>query len=324
MPQLPWHCYAIGSSGFYAGEARELIFLLAVVFCLSPLISPPLALLMGILIAQFVGHPYLHLNGRATHILLQIAIVGLGFGMNADNALKAGREGILLTAVSIAGTGILGLLLGKLLGIERQTAYLITAGTAICGGSAIAAVAPVIRAREKPLSVALGTVFILNSLALFIFPAVGHALHLSQSQFGWWCAIAIHDTSSVVGAAGRYGAAALEIATTVKLVRALWIMPVALGSAFIFRYRGRIKVPWFIGLFVAGMLINTYIPGAAVVGRYVGPFAKASLTLTLFLIGCGLTGNVLRSAGAKPLLQGLTLWAITAGVALWAVIAFEA
>lgn len=300
---------------------RELIFLLAVVFCLSPLISPPIALLLGILIAQFIGHPYLHLNGRATHILLQVAVVGLGFGMNAGSALKAGREGIVLTAVSIAGTGVLGWLLGKLLGIEQKTSYLITAGTAICGGSAIAAIAPVIKAPEKQLSVALGTVFILNSLALFIFPAVGHALHLSQTQFGWWCAIAVHDTSSVVGAAGRYGTEALEVATTVKLVRALWIIPVALGSSFLFRYKGRIKIPWFIGLFVLGMLINSYVPGAAAVGHYVTPLAKACLTLTLFLIGCGLTGRVLRSAGAKPLLQGLALWALTAGMALWAVIA---
>jgi uncharacterized integral membrane protein (TIGR00698 family) len=300
---------------------REIIFFLALAFCLSPLMSPPVALLLGIGIAQFIGHPYMHLNGRATQILLQVSVVGLGFGMQAEHALRAGRAGIWLTAVSIAGTGAVGLALGKLLGIDRKTSYLITTGTAICGGSAIAAVGPVIKAPEKQLSVALGTVFILNSLALFLFPAVGRALGLSQQQFGWWCALAIHDTSSVVGAAGRYGGEALEVATTVKLVRALWIMPVAFASAFIFRSKGsRIKAPWFIGLFVLAMLANTYIPAIASVQHYLTGIARACLTLTLFLIGCGLSFKVLQGTGARPLLQGLILWIVTAGVALWAVI----
>jgi len=299
---------------------REVIFLLAVVFCLSPLISPPIALLMGLIIAQFIGHPYLHLNHKATHILLQISVVGLGFGMNVTNALKAGKEGILFTIVSIIGTLVIGFFMGKFLKIEKKTSYLISTGTAICGGSAIAAISPVIKAEEKQISVALGTIFILNSVALFLFPFIGHQLLLSQSQFGMWCAIAIHDTSSVVGAASKYGPQALEIATTVKLARALWIIPVAFLSTFIFKNKGsKIKIPYFIGLFVLAMIANTYIPFVQQYNHYLTNFAKAGLTLTLFLIGCGLNRKTISSVGFKPLIQGVILWIIIASAALWAV-----
>jgi uncharacterized integral membrane protein (TIGR00698 family) len=300
---------------------REVIFLLAVVFCLSPLITPPISLLMGLVIAQFVGHPYLHLNHKATHILLQVSVVGLGFGMNVGSALKAGREGVLFTIVSIICTLGLGFLMGKIFKIEQKTSYLISAGTAICGGSAIAAIAPVIKAEEKQISVALGTIFILNSIALFLFPVIGHALNLSQTQFGLWCAIAIHDTSSVVGAAGKYGTEALEVATTVKLARALWIIPIAFLSTFIFKNKNtKLKVPYFIGLFVGAMILNTYVPGIAVFSRYAVYIAKSGLTLTLFLIGCGLSGKVLQSVGVKPLIQGVILWIGISAAALWAVI----
>ena len=299
---------------------REVIFLLAVVFCLSPLITPPVALLMGLVIAQFIGHPYLHLNHKATHILLQVSVVGLGFGMNVTSAMKAGREGIIFTIVSIVGTLVIGFLMGKFLKIEKKTSYLISAGTAICGGSAIAAISPVIKAEEKQISVALGTIFILNSIALFVFPLIGHNLHLSQTQFGLWCAIAIHDTSSVVGAASKYGTQALEIATTVKLARALWIMPVAFLSTFIFKNKGsKVKIPYFIGLFILAMIANTYIPFVQQYNHYLTGFAKAGLTLTLFLIGCGLNNKVLKSVGFKPLIQGVVLWVIISAAALWAV-----
>ena len=285
---------------------REVIFLLAVVFCLSPLITPPIALLMGLIIAQFIGHPYLHLNHKATHILLQVSVVGLGFGMNVTSAMKAGKEGIVFTIVSIIGTLVIGFLMGKFLRIEKKTSFLISAGTAICGGSAIAAISPVIKAEEKQISVALGTIFILNSIALFLFPVIGHALNLSQTQFGLWCAIAIHDTSSVVGAASKYGPHALEVATTVKLARALWIIPVAFLSTFIFKNRGgKIKIPYFIGLFVLAMIVNTYVPLVQLYSHYLTGFAKAGLTLTLFLIGCGLSRKVLQSVGLKPLIQGV-------------------
>jgi len=300
--------------------AREVIFVLAVVFCLSPLVSPPIALLMGLIIAQFIGHPYLHLNHKATHILLQVSVVGLGFGMNVTSALKAGKEGILFTIVSIIGTLVIGFFMGKFLKIEKKTSYLISAGTAICGGSAIAAISPVIKAEEKQISVALGTIFILNSAALFLFPFIGHQLNLSQSQFGMWCAIAIHDTSSVVGAASKYGPQALEIATTVKLARALWIIPVAFLSTFIFKSKNsKIKIPYFIGLFVLAMIANTYIPFVQQYNHYLTNIAKAGLTLTLFLIGCGLNRKTISSVGFKPLIQGVILWVIIATAALWAV-----
>lgn len=300
--------------------AREVIFVLAVVFCLSPLVSPPIALLMGLIIAQFIGHPYLHLNHKATHILLQVSVVGLGFGMNVTSALKAGKEGILFTIVSIIGTLVIGFFMGKFLKIEKKTSYLISTGTAICGGSAIAAISPVIKAEEKQISVALGTIFILNSAALFLFPFIGHQLNLSQSQFGMWCAIAIHDTSSVVGAASKYGPQALEIATTVKLARALWIIPVAFLSTFIFKNKNsKIKIPYFIGLFVLAMIANTYIPFVQQYNHYLTNIAKAGLTLTLFLIGCGLNRKTISSVGFKPLIQGVILWVIIATAALWAV-----
>jgi uncharacterized integral membrane protein (TIGR00698 family) len=291
------------------------------VFCLSPLITPPIALLIGLVIAQFIGHPYLHLNHKATHILLQVSVVGLGFGMNITSAMTAGKEGLTFTIISITGTLVMGFFMGKFLKIEKKTSYLISAGTAICGGSAVAAISPVIKAQEKQISVALGTIFILNSIALFLFPVIGHALNLSQTQFGLWCAIAIHDTSSVVGAASKYGNQALEVATTVKLARALWIIPVSFLSTFIFKNKGgKIKIPYFIGLFVLAMIINTYVPFVQQYSHYVTALAKAGLTLTLFLIGCGLNRKLLQSVGFKPLIQGVVLWIVISATALGATI----
>jgi uncharacterized integral membrane protein (TIGR00698 family) len=300
---------------------REVIFMFFVVLCLSPLISPPIALLMGLIIAQFIGHPYLNLNHKATHILLQFSVVGLGFGMNVNSALQASKEGFILTIVSIIGTILIGIFLGKILKIEEKISFLISTGTAICGGSAIAAISPVIKANEKQISVALGTIFILNSVALVIFPFIGHYLNLSENQFGLWCAIAIHDTSSVVGAAGKYGVHALEVATTVKLARALWIIPIAILSTFIFKSKDtKIKIPYFIGLFILAMIANTYIPFVKDFSNYITDFAKATLTLTLFLIGCGLSRKVLVSVGYKPLVQGVVIWIIISVSTLWAII----
>jgi uncharacterized integral membrane protein (TIGR00698 family) len=303
--------------------ARELVFLSMLIFCLSPFISPPLALLLGLLVAQFVGHPYLHLNHKATNYLLQISVVGLGFGMNAASALKAGKEGILFTIGSIFGTLISGYLLGRIFKTDRKVSHLISAGTAICGGSAIAAIAPVIKAEEKQISVALGTIFILNSVALVLFPFIGEQLHLSQTQFGLWCAIAIHDTSSVVGAAGKFGDQALEIATTVKLARALWIIPVTFFSSLLFRTKGtKIKIPYFIGLFVVAIILNTYVPFIQKASPYIIAVSKAGLTVTLFLIGCGLSRKVLVSVGVKPVAQGLVLWLLIATLALVTILYF--
>lgn len=276
---------------------------------------------MGLLTAQFIGHSYLHLNSKATHYLLQISVVGLGFGMNVHTALKVGKQGFLFTVVSITGVLILGYILGKILKINKETSFLISIGTAICGGSAIASVSPVINAKEKQISVALGTIFILNSVALLIFPVIGHWLHLSQSQFGLWCAIAIHDTSSVVGAASKYGNEALQVATTVKLTRALWIIPVAFFSSIVFKSKNsKIKIPYFIGLFVVAIILNTYIPFFQKIGSYIVGISKTGLTVTLFLIGAGLSGKVLASVGFKPVLQGIILWILIAVPAVLAVI----
>jgi uncharacterized integral membrane protein (TIGR00698 family) len=299
---------------------REVIFVLAMAVCITPIVSPPVALVAGLAIAQWVGHPYIHLNHKATHILLQMSVVGLGFGMDIQSAIKAGGQGFLFTVVAIAGVLSTGVLLGRLFRLDKKTAYLVSAGTAICGGSAIAALSPVIRAEEKQVSVAIGIIFILNSVALLLFPAIGHLLHLSQTQFGLWSAIAIHDTSSVVGAAGRYGSEALQIATTVKLARALWIIPVAFLSTQIFRNKGaRPKMPWFIGGFVLAMVIHTYVPGLITLDHYIVNAAHASLTLTLFLIGSGLSKKVLLSVGVRPLLQGVILWVLISVVSLWVI-----
>ena len=300
---------------------REVVFIIAVCLCLSTYITPPIALLMGLVIAQLIGHPYLHLNHKATHLLLQVSVVGLGFGMNVNSAIKAGKDGILFTVVSIVSTLTIGLFLGQLFKIDKKTAYLITCGTAICGGSAIAAISPIIKAEEKQISVALGTVFILNSVALFLFPFVGGLLHLSQTQFGLWCAIAIHDTSSVVGAASKYGNIALEVATTIKLARALWIIPLALLSSFIFKNKSsKLKIPYFILLFIIAVVFNTYIPALKTIDHFITTLSKSGLTLTLFLIGSGLSRNVLMSVGFKPLILGVILWALISATALWVII----
>jgi uncharacterized integral membrane protein (TIGR00698 family) len=311
----------------YPVNLRQFLFIGAGVLCLTPVMSPPLALLLGLLITQFIGNPFNQNSiGRPAQLsrwLLQASVVGLGFGMDVQSAVRAGREGILFTVVSIAGTLTVGLLLGKWLKIDRVTAHLIAAGTAICGGSAIAALSPVVDARENQLSVALGTIFILNSVALFAFPLVGHWLHLTPSQFGLWCALAIHDTSSVVGAATKFGPEALQIATTVKLARALWIIPVALGTAALFRTgKGRITIPYFIGLFVLAMVVHTYVPAVAPLANGLVKLAHSGLTLTLFLIGASLSGSVIRAVGWRPLAQGITLWVLISAASLWAILSF--
>lgn len=308
---------------FFKVNAKLQQFIFGVLFllCTSTFVSPPLALVLGLLVANLFGHPYLHLNQKATNVLLQISVVGLGFGMNVTSALVAGKEGFLFTIASILSTLILGTFIGKWLNIEKKTSHLISCGTAICGGSAIAAIAPVIQSNEKQTSVALGVIFILNSVALFLFPAVGHWLDLTQKEFGLWCAIAIHDTSSVVGAASKFGPEALHIATTVKLARALFIIPVALITAFIFKNKYRkLKIPYFIGLFVLAMIANTYWPEMDIIGPYLVSASKIGLTITMFLIGAGLNSNVMKSAGLKPLAQGVLLWIFIAIATLFSII----
>ncbi|RYU84304.1 YeiH family protein [Hymenobacter persicinus] len=298
-----------------------LVFGLALLLCLTPWGSPPLALALGLVVALIFGNPFPAQSRQYTSKLLQYSVVGLGFGMNAQQALQAGREGILFTVASIFGTLVLGFLVGRWLKIDRKTAHLISCGTAICGGSAIAAVGPVVKAEESQMSVALGTVFVLNSVALFLFPAVGHWLQMTQNQFGLWCAIAIHDTSSVVGAASHYGDQALQIATTVKLARALWIIPVSLGTALLFKTPGtKLKLPYFILGFVGAMLLNTYVPALHPLAPFIVTVAKLGLTVTLFLIGAGLSARVLRSVGVRPFVQGVLLWAVISTVSLWVIL----
>ena len=263
------------------------------------------------------GNPFVAFNHIAITYLLQFSVIGLGFGMNATAAISAGKEGFMLTIFSIFSTLILGAFLGKWLKTDKKTSHLISCGTAICGGSAIAAISPVIKSNENQTSIALGVIFILNSIALFVFPFIGHQLDLSQKEFGLWCAIAIHDTSSVVGAANKYGAEALQIATTVKLARALWIIPISLLTAVIFKNKSqKIKIPYFIGLFILAMLFNSYVPQTAIVSPYIVNIAKIGLTITLFLIGATLNINTLKAVGVKPLFQGVLLWIFIAGLGL--------
>ncbi|RYY13041.1 MAG: putative sulfate exporter family transporter [Cytophagaceae bacterium] len=304
---------------------HQVVFGLLLVLCLTPWVSPPIALALGLVLAQTVGNPFTAQTKAFTSKLLQFSVIGLGFGMNAHAAVQAGREGIVFTVVSIFGTLVLGYFAGRWLGLGRRVVHLISCGTAICGGSAIAAIGPVLGAKDEEMSVGLGTVFVLNALALFAFPAIGHALHMSQNQFGLWCAIAIHDTSSVVGAAAAYGSQALEVATTVKLARALWIIPVAIGTAMIFKQKGvKITIPYFIFGFILAMLFNTfapaYVPAAKALGPVMVGLAKIGLTVTLFFIGAELSAQVVRSVGVKPYVLGILLWVVISSVSLYVIL----
>lgn len=314
-------------------------------------VSSPVALAIGFVFAMLFGKAFPDFNKTMSKKLLQYSVIGLGFGMNVDKALASGSEGMMFTIVSVFGTLALGWLFGrKLLGVDSQTSYLLSSGTAICGGSAIAAVGPVIKARAESMSVALGVVFVLNAIALFVFPVIGDALSMTMKQFGMWAAIAIHDTSSVVGAGAAYdqmhpelvasqGVSALEVATTIKLTRALWIVVLALVTPFFFRKSlsatadGQSKqwyssVPRFIVWFIVAILFNTYIlsnasilgDNAAAMGAQfsgaVNKLAKHLITLSLFFIGASLTRETLRSVGLRPLVQGVLLWASISCISL--------
>jgi uncharacterized integral membrane protein (TIGR00698 family) len=292
------------------------LFLTLLAFALTPWASPPAALVLGVAYALAFSHPAPEKTRRATKALLQASVVGLGFGMNLRQVLRAGADGFVYTAFSIAFALSVGWLLGRALKVERTTAYLVSVGTAICGGSAIAAVGPVIGADQEEMSVALGTVFLLNSAALLIFPPIGHALGLGQTQFGLWAALAIHDTSSVVGAAVKYGAGALAVGTTVKLARALWIVPVCLGPAAHKRSGAKIHYPWFILFFALAAAVNTALPKWAPAWSALNAAAKTGLTVTLFLIGTGISRATLAKVGPRPVAQGVSLWIIVGTISL--------
>lgn len=311
--------------------AARFFFVLLFLIVFSGRISPPVALTAGIFFGLTFRHPFESESRTAARILLQAAVVALGFGMNLHDVLKAGRSGFLYTALGISFALILGILLGKFLRVRKNSSFLITSGTAICGGSAIAAIGPILQADDEEMAVSLGTVFVLNSIALLVFPAIGGTLHLSQSQFGLWAALAIHDTSSVVGATAKYGTQALMIGTTVKLARALWIVPLALATAAFTRRnslrraqgetskRGKppIQIPWFIFLFCLAAVFNTYVPSFGGFSTSLFLLGRVALTATLFLIGTGITRATLKEVGWRPLLQGVLLWIVVGVTSLY-------
>ncbi|MEG2479439.1 MAG: putative sulfate exporter family transporter [Mucinivorans sp.] len=298
---------------------QKLLFFLLVIFSLF--VPPAVALFAGIAYALLYGSPYLAIGKKISKFLLQASVVGLGFGMNLHSSLEAGREGMLFTIISVTGVMIVGYILGRYLHIEPRMAHMISSGTAICGGSAIAAIAPVVGANENETSVSLSIIFTLNAIALFIFPPLGHLFGLSQIQFGTWAAIAIHDTSSVVGAGAAYGEQALMVATTVKLMRALWIIPLALVSMLFFRAGGhKISIPWFIFLFIAAMILNTYLPLPTVMNQIISQASHCALSLTLFLIGSALSLKALRSVGLRPVVMGVILWVVISTVTLFVIL----
>jgi len=299
--------------------SSKILFIVGLIFCLTPWASPPLALLAGLVFGAIASHPYPGQSQRTSKFLLQAAVVCLGFGMNLQEVLKAGKSGFLYTAMSITFAMALGMLLGKLMAVPRRSAFLISTGTAICGGSAIAAVGPITGATADEMSVSLGTIFVLNSVALLTFPAIGLWLKLSQSQFGLWAALAIHDTSSVVGASAKYGAAALAVGTTVKLARALWIVPLSVATAAFKGSKTRIRWPWFILFFCLAAVANTYFFPGATAYHHLSSFGKLMLVVTLFLIGASLSPAALRKVGPRPLLQGVLLWIVVAVCSLLAI-----
>jgi uncharacterized integral membrane protein (TIGR00698 family) len=292
--------------------ATKILFFAALILCASGLVSPPLALAIGLAYGFAFQNADSPIARNLTRYLLQASVVFLGFGMNLHEVIHAGRSGFVYTAAGIILSMILGLALGRLLEVGGTSSLLITTGTAICGGSAIAAVGPIVNASDEEMAVSLATIFILNSIALLVFPAIGWALHLTQTQFGLWSALAIHDTSSVVGAAAKYGAIALAVGTTVKLARALWIVPLSVAIAIAKRTKARIQWPWFILFFCLAAVANTYVPALAPAYPVLSKLGRLGLTATLFLIGTGLSRKTLQRVGVRPLMQGIALWALVA------------
>lgn len=294
-----------------SAKAAQLYFWLAIAAIAAFALPATLSLALGLVCGIIFTNPYPNKTKNVTKYLLQFSIIGLGFGMNFAKVVEAGRDGFVFTVLSLSAAMGLGFIIGRLLKVDKGISYLISVGTAICGGSAIAAVSQVMNADEKEVSVSIGTVFILNAIALLIFPPLGHLAGLTQEQFGIWSAIAIHDTSSVVGASAVYGTEALMTATTIKLARALWIIPMALLTSLVFKRDSKASAfPWFILFFVIASLANTYLNIPVEVGEVILKIAKTGFSLTLFLIGCGISINKLRDVGARPLLQGVLLWVI--------------
>ncbi|HWG49806.1 MAG TPA: putative sulfate exporter family transporter [Candidatus Acidoferrales bacterium] len=294
---------------------EKLLFVICALVCATGFISPPVALCIGLAFGLIFIHPYAKPSRKASKFLLQASVVGLGFGMNLQQIIRTGKLSFVYTFAGISGALVLGYILGRVLEVPGKSSFLISTGTAICGGSAIAAVAPITEASDEQIAVSLGTVFMLNSVALLLFPPLGCWLHLSQAQFGLWSALAIHDTSSVVGAAAKYGTLALAIATTVKLARALWIVPVSLGTAMFRKSSAKIQWPWFIAFFCLAAALNTYLPAASAYS-FLFKLGRIGLTVTLFLIGASVSRQTLKQVGFRPLLQGILLWFVVASISL--------
>lgn len=295
-------------------------YIFIILFIASAFVSPVLALFAGIVFALIWKNPYPKYSKKISKYLLQVAVVGLGFGMNLHKSLEAGLDGIVFTIISVTGVMLIGCLIGKWLKLDKKLSYLISSGTAICGGSAIAAISPIVDADDNETSMSLAVIFVLNAIALFIFPFIGHTLELTQQQFGMWAAIAIHDTSSVVGAGAAYGQEALAVATTVKLTRALWIIPLSLVSMLIFKKKGsKVSIPWFIFLFILAMIINTYIAIPKIVLTGISLASHKFLSMTLFLIGSSLSIAAIKAVGAKPIVLGVMLWILISVVTLFVV-----
>ena len=314
---------------------RRILFLTLMLACLLPQIHPPIALLMGAIMGLLIGNPFPKRAAAASKSLLKLSVIGLGFGITASQVASVGLDAALYTAIGITGTFGVGWLLVRLIPQSRITALLITAGTAICGGSAIAALAPAVRAKDHETSIALATVFTLNAIALLIFPPIGHALNLSETQFGVWAAMAIHDTSSVVGACDTYGHQALAVGTIIKLTRALWIVPLAFTAAFVIKHKPHhdaddehaqsgAKLPWFLLGFIIAALLRSFVPPINLtpdltIFEALYKIARQSLVLTIFLIGAGLTRSVLRAVGLRPMILALSLWVLASVCSLLAI-----
>lgn len=304
-------------------EPKKLALWILAAACFLPWISPPIALFAGLAFAFTVGNSDAKRSAKVQKYLLQASVVGLGFGIHITAVVKAGSTGLGATAASLVLTMAAGLALGHALHVEKTTSRLLSTGTAICGGSAIAAMGPVLGAAPREMSIALGSVFILNALALFIFPEVGHLAGLSETQFGYWAAIAIHDTSSVVGAAARYGQGALDIAVPVKLARALWILPMVAVAAITVRSKNKSAAfPWFVLAFLGASVVATLLPAGAPVWKVLVAIAKGGLAATLFLIGAGLSRETLRTVGWRPMMQAVVLWLAVSTASLWIVKTF--
>ena len=306
--------FCLDAAGFFSDTycVSKNIFFIGLILAASGLVSPPVALAGGLIFGFSFTHPF-HIEAKKlSKFLLQASVVGLGFGMDLQQVMQAGRSGFVYTAASISIALLLGWGLGRLLRVKQNISFLISAGTAICGGSAIAAIAPITNANEEEIAVSLGTVFVLNSVALLTFPTIGFVLHMTQTQFGLWSALAIHDTSSVVGAAAKFGAVALAVGTTVKLARALWIVPLSVGTAMARKSKARIQWPWFILFFCVAAIFNSYVTIFQPAYPVLKHLGIIGLTVTLYLIGTGLSTKTLREVGVRPLLQGIFLWILVA------------